>query len=272
MALVHGKYYQKSIRLNGRVTTRSYGRGGRILSEMDRGIAEEKQQERAERKLWEQEQVRLYREFKKQTAAVNRLLVIALNALGFVRQCRTPWRRSRVEKLPRRYPNRGDAEIRQRMRELVNDYCRGILTANDELHDLAKRYPQEYSAECEMNMREMAIQTLVNHELPKHDAHSNKLRVDWRAQIAIMTRELAGENPSPARRLCAVLVALADTEFFLLTVNAATHGMQTEAPSSARRRTFAHRRYLSALKTLAQIEQAEKRSRRMVQVVTMAEA
>jgi hypothetical protein len=273
MALVKGRrYYQQSFRVGDKVKTRYFGVNGVFFALLDRERAEEKRQKREQRIAWEQGETQRYQEFKQRTAAINHLVVTALHGLGFIRIDRGAWRRSRVETLPRRYPDRGDTEIRERMRELIRDYCRDVPGAIVELHDLSRRYPREFATEAEMNLSEMAVQGLINHELPKHDAYSNKLRVDWRARIGVMARELAGDNASPARRLCAALVALADTEFFLLTVQAASTGVRTEALLSARRRTYAHQRYQAALRTFSQIELAEKRSRRMVHIVTMAEA
>jgi hypothetical protein len=259
-----------SVYVNGPVVTRYIGVAGVLLAVMDAEIAEHKEKERERRKAWEWEETRRYHEFKKRTATVNTLLVTVLNAFGFVRQNCSPRRKSRVQTLPRKYTNRGDAEIRERMRELVRDYCRDVPNAIEELAEPARRYPQEFAAELEMDMTGMAVKGLINYELSKCDAYSAKLRADWLARIGVMVHELAGENASPARRLCAALVALADTKFWLLMMQAGSTGVRTEAILSTRRRTFAHKRYLAALKTFSQIEAAERRPRRMVQVV-MAE-
>jgi hypothetical protein len=79
-----------------------------------------------------------------------------------------------------------------------------------------------------------------------------------------MAAELAGENPSTARLLCAQAVAIAHAEHWMVTMQAASHGMQQDHyPKSIRKRNAAHKRLMTWLKTLAQITAAEQRKQRM---------
>jgi hypothetical protein len=98
------------------------------------------------------------------------------------------------------------------------------------------------------------------------ESESEATRDDLRAEVALLADELAGDNPTPARRLCAQVAAFAAAEHWYLCMHAADvrfHGKQGE-PAAVRRRDGAQRRYLAALKTIAQIEAAERRRPRMI--------
>ena len=79
--------------------------------------------------------------------------------------------------------------------------------------------------------------------------------------MELITHDAAGENPSIARRLCAELVAFAWADHWIVAFSAAGKGLQNHGDSiSIKRRNASTRRFTLALKTLAQIEAAERRT------------
>jgi hypothetical protein len=84
------------------------------------------------------------------------------------------------------------------------------------------------------------------------------------ARMALIAGELAGENPSPARRLTAEVAGFAYGEFWLLTLVAAHEGVASQSAQAVMRRTAAQRRYLQALKTVSQIAALERPKRAVI--------
>jgi hypothetical protein len=77
-----------------------------------------------------------------------------------------------------------------------------------------------------------------------------------------LARELAGPDPSPARRLVAQAASYAYSEYWLVQMAATQHGWST--PAQIRRLDSAHARYLKATRTLVAIAQLERRRPRPI--------
>ncbi len=275
MALVKGgRYYQQSVRVNGRVTTRYIGKDGVIFAAMDQEIRAEKQPELDRLKAFRDEQERIYNEEQKRGAHARILVATALTALGFERQHRKAWRKkSPMSTPPVRHPNRGVMSIRQRMRELVNSVFRDEAGALEELRSLSKAHPQEFATEVQMDLFALLIDFASAYAFTGGDkpGHSER-RADMEARMRLMAVELAGENPSEASRLCGMAGAFAWADFCVVSAGATYNGLQKCGhPMAVRRRNAAHRRLMTALKTLAQIKAAEGKNRRMTVSFTPTE-
>jgi hypothetical protein len=191
---------------------------------------------------------------------IETLLTTALEALGFVRYDRGPWiRRMKPSADNGALPDRD--EIRKQMRELVKDIAAGDKAAVRELRRLGSLHPDELVIELGPYLDRMAV-----HGGAMGVFEREKCREDLVAHVALLVDELAGDNPSPARQLCAQVAALASAEHWYLSMQAGSKGFWTDQgnPVVIRRRNGAQRRFLSALKAFAQIEAAERKRPRMI--------
>ncbi len=150
---------------------------------------------------------------------------------------------------------------RKEIRALMIALCDDDRSGLPRLQELSRLYPKEFVCDIASIARSVFAKHLFP-EAKDDDEPNARIRTELQAQIVLNALELAGENPSPARRLCAEVAAYAWAENWILC----STNVCTESTLTIRRRTAANRRFLYSLKTLAQIEQAEQRPRRMVQV------
>ena len=71
--------------------------------------------------------------------------------------------------------------------------------------------------------------------------------------MILVTADLAGPNPSTARRLCAEQASFCWAEVWILNCVVAGNGIANQSDQFARRMTAANRRLMLAMKTLSQI-------------------
>jgi hypothetical protein len=222
--------------------------------------AEEREERRREAQARREEQEQLYRAECDRGRTIGNLLTIALEAIGFTRYHRYPWTRRYMKPSDNGAPHNRD-EIRRHMRELVKDIAAGDKSAVRELRRLAGLHPDAMVLELGPYLDRMAAEGIAMGVYQRE-----KCRVDLVAHIALLADELAGPDPTPARRVCAQVAALASAEHFYLTMQAGLAGFaghQGELPS-VKRRSAAQRRLTSALRHLDQIGVAESKRRRMV--------
>jgi hypothetical protein len=275
MALVKGRYYQKSERINGQVRTRYIcsGEQATLLWEMDKLIAAERAEERAAL-LAERGKVDQAYKVERDRGKVIRLLVtIALEALGFIRHGRNPWRRrSTMSQLPAPTLSKLDEKaLREKLRDAVDDAAFMDPAAIETLRQYSRANPYAFATEFLCDIAQLARWALALAEYPKKTGKDPARAVEQQketvARMNLMARELAGENPSPARQLCAQVIAFASYEHWSVTMQSASSRFLSDLdPRAGRRRNGAHKRLMTALRTFAQIEQAERPKSRMVQV------
>jgi hypothetical protein len=258
-----GRYAQKSEWRNGKVVSRQCGSGAFAIwaAVFDLASAEDREEQRREARARREEQERLYLLEHQRGRTIETLLTIALESLGFARYQRYPWKRRHMKPLPDNGAPHNWDEIRKQMRELVNDIAAGDKTDVRELRRLAGLHPDELVLELGPYLDRMALEGIAMGVYERE-----KCREDLVAHIALLSDELAGDNASLARRLCAQVAAIASAEHWYLIMQAGVAGFaghQGELPS-VKRRSAAQRRFLAALRNLAQIEAAERKRPRMI--------
>jgi hypothetical protein len=140
----------------------------------------------------------------------------------------------------------------------------GDEAALPRLRELSQSHPAVFGTEVEMKLETMAQRSLANQLLP----NNAKLYADLVARMQLEVAELAGDDPSPVRRRCAQWVVFTGAEAGALATLASIAGIQTQSIESSRRLTAAGRRYMTALKALAQITAAEARPQRRARPVS----
>src|ERR1700689_4073656 len=98
MALAKGKYYQRSIRVNGKVKTRYYGGGAAALLAFlcDQDLAAQSEEIRRETAAREAEQRGLCRAEGARGESLRKLVTVCLESSGFIRYRRNPWKKRRI--------------------------------------------------------------------------------------------------------------------------------------------------------------------------------
>lgn len=181
---------------------------------------------------------------------VQKLAHAALQAAGYHRHDRGCWRKRRMGEVARSADVQ-PAEISiadQRARDVVKRARAGDRSALPELRELFDREPARYMAigfgDVAQLARDREIRRVAKEDLVSIEAMRRKLDE--------MEAELAGPSPSPIEKLLAERAALCWFQVNSLDV----FRPGDDAPGIERhesRRDRAHRRYLSALKTLATI-------------------
>jgi hypothetical protein len=255
-------YYYKYARKNGRVKRQyvAHGDFAELLAWDDQEQRREHEEERRPRQEADQAHREAYHAERKRGQAIRTLLLIGLEAVGFTRYDRHPWRRRIMAALPSPVPMAGD-EFKSKFRTLARSVFRGDQSAVEKLRKLAKAYPIQTAKELTFDIARTARLGLAVTEFSQRFAADSLI-----AKMETLIVELAGDNPSPAKRLCAEAVGFAWGEHWILCMAAASGGVGKRSLEDIRRRTAAHKRLLSGLKTLTQIERAEQKPRRMVDV------
>jgi hypothetical protein len=154
------------------------------------------------------------------------------------------------------------AKFRSRFRALVKMVRRGDESAVDTLKKLVQDHPTWAAKEFSFDHARTARLSIAVQEFANTPDQANSLF----AKMQLIISELVDENASPARRMCAELVSYCWAEHWVLSTLAAVNGVNKRPMDDIRRRTAAHRRLALSLRTLAQIETAERRPRRMIEV------
>jgi hypothetical protein len=223
--------------------------------------AEERQRDRLILREWREKQERLYHDERQRGQSAQTLLAIALEGLGFRRTDRHPWRKRMIPALVNSDPI-GRGQFRKQFRALVKSIRRGDETAIDTLKRLVRDHPQWTAQEFAFDIARMARLSIAVQEFANTPDQANALF----AKTQLIISDLANENASPARRMCAELVSFCWAEHWLLSSLAAINGLNKRPVDDIRRRTATHRRLALSLRTFAQIAAAERKPRRMIDV------
>lgn len=253
------RYYYRSVRIGGRVVSKYVGGGA--LAQLVFAMDQERIQERRQTRQAIAEANREHRGARLaehgRAEWIKRLVATALEGLGFVRYNRGPWKRtSTMNALDGN--SRADDSILAEIRSLVRENQRGCENAIERLAVLSRSHPAAFAKEVSIDLWRIACTLLASNECPS-DA---KRRSDMQAGIELAAFALAGENPSPARILCARAAAFAWAELMILSAKSAAEGLGNQSVEATRRRTAAQRRALSAIKTLEQIAALENVTKR----------
>jgi hypothetical protein len=270
MALIRGKYYQRSVRRNGRIITLFYGADddARFLAGLDVLFRQERDEARQEARALNDEQRRRYEAERDFSAAIRGLLVIYLEAGGFRRQQRRRWRRRRMGPMQALPTPRDDEAIRAEMRELVARVGEHRdLAAVDRLAALAKEHPQTAREVIRCDLPRFCRENFASNLFTDEQDHAPS-RNGFIARMEMKVKELCGEDPSEEVRCCAEVAAYEwGYHWMLVAVGGSKSIFQDEHPKLTRRCNAASRRLRSSLKDLAQIK-ALQRPRPPVVVAT----
>lgn len=155
-------------------------------------------------------------------------------------------------------PNPSAPPSRSEVKALVEEVKAGKPASLNALRALAVYHPALVVEETHADLASLA-RTALMHATFKDDM---VLREGLRVKLRLLAAELAGDNPSPARRLCVEAVAFAWGEHWWISTLVAAN--QHSTPAWLRRQSGAHRRLMSSLKTLAQLTAAERPVRRSI--------
>jgi hypothetical protein len=269
MALVRGRYYQHSIYINRRVTTRYLGSGelGRLLDEDYALIALERERERAEaREEEEAERKRLALEAAR-GEGLRRVVATCLEGFGYHRRLRHHWQRRRPVSQPQApapaplQPDQAtvDAEIRAAVAAIRKGPDAAAVAR---LRELAGRYPKSTHRILDMDFSRLA-RSLIDEKLTVKKQDKGGLL----ARMEVMAVELSGENPSIAVLLAAELATYNWMETWLLNV-ICSNDFDGAGLRTSRRRTEAQRRFQKSLSWLEQLKALEERRGPVVNVIT----
>ena len=257
-------YYYRSIRRGGRVASEYVGRG-EVADLVAKADAARWAQGRRRAEAWRAERTRLDDVDRSQTmrfALVEALVGMALESAGYRRHNRGEWRARRMGNKARtpaiakpeappgrvgreeaievlRRAERGDKSALPRLRELFGADSGGLLLGICG-GDLAAR--AEAAATGRMAGTQLAFKEALT------------------TKLAALRRELAGPEPTPVVRLLAERVVLCwlDAHDWELRHNQAMEragGLShSQSEHFQKMRDRSHRRYLQALKALAQVQ------------------
>jgi hypothetical protein len=244
-----GKYWQKSIRRDGRVTSCYFGALGIVVAVLDEEAAEERRLERLRRAEAEEEGRRLCAIESGRALAARRMVVAVLAPLGFVQHHRH-WRRRTMGAIES--ADRGHPPTRREVQRLAKRARAGEEGALASLAELARLYPRAV-ADAVISDLEAAARTLLADRLSPKDKAA---RLAVEARMEAMGADLAGPDAGPATKLAAALVAFGHVQCWAMAAGGAkTLGRST--PVDLRRVAAAHSWYLRSLKAYAAIRKID---------------
>jgi hypothetical protein len=253
MALKNGRYYQRSIRVKGKVTTRYIGAGefGALMYACDLDLAEQERQLRQEsRERLEREQA----EFDVERArgkATTAIIATALHGVGYARPHRKSWRkRPMTTEVKPAMPVPTAAELK----DLIAKCRTNEPGARAKLMDLAESHPQPVIEATGADLVELCFISLAN--LLNSEKRFAK-REGLLAKLRLIVSDLVGKSRSPVKRMLAESVAFAWCEYWIVSLLPAVHDPMKTSPIYLRRQNAAQRRFMSALKTFAQVTALE---------------
>jgi hypothetical protein len=259
MSFTHRVYYQRTRRRNGRRFTEYFGIGCE-------DIAATHAAERRARLEARQEYLRV--EAKHQAlgdveAALGKLLddavTLELARAGYARLGRGPWRwrssMKRIDKPEMTPEERG--KVADEIATAAIAARTGDKGALAKLRELGAAHPEAVILATIGDPATLARTALLNH-FERHPGTQEGVEI----KLDQLAKELAGPDPSPARRLVAQAASFAHSEFWLLQMAATQKDWST--PAQIRRLDSAHARYLKATRTLVAIAQLERRRPRPI--------
>jgi hypothetical protein len=254
--MIEGGYWRRSVWDRGKVRTVHYGSGpaGVAVALMDAEAIEARDRERQERQRVDAEQWALLTKEAGRGRAVRRTLAVILEALGFIRYQRNPWRRCmrrRIE-LARR-TDCGPPPTELQIRKLAEKVRRQEAGALAELAAMAEQWPEAVAAFTAADLAWAARVTLADRAAGK----GGDIAVGIEAKLALLAEELGGRSPRPALRLAVEVACFCWAEHWQLAAVAAGNGVAAATPASSARRSAAQRRFLVSLKAVEQIKRIE---------------
>jgi len=253
-------FYYRYVRRHGRVK-REYvasGEWAELLAQDDWEQRQEREQERQAIREIEDEHRDAYQTERQRGQGIKTLVTIGLEGLGFIRYQRGRWKRRSMRALTSNGTKAGKKPVVEKIRQLVNAIVRGDQSAVPKLQAISRSAPRAFAREVEGAFPALAYYLLAKGEMPT----DHKLRDDFVARMHLVAHELAGDDPSTARRLCSEAAAFAWGECWLLNMKAGAAKVDRQSVESSRRQTAAARRLMMSLKTVAQIAAAESKPRR----------
>jgi hypothetical protein len=243
---------------NGRAECRYRGSGDEAI--MAQALDDDDRRQRRDRAEIDDHHRQEGRIERARGQSLSTLVRVGLEARGFVRYTRNPWKR-RMRALPAPSVNSAAkerlaakrAEIREAIYNLVHIRADGAITR---VQALARDFPDVFESEVQSDVVRLARGILADKQ---SGMGSSKLRDDLLARMHMVAADLAGPDPSPSRRLCAEVASFAWAETWMLAIVVGGNRGEEQSRQASTRLQGAQRRLLSALRTHAQIESIETR-------------
>jgi hypothetical protein len=261
MAFTRGRYYQRPRQRGGRRWTEYYGKGSEAIAAEHAAERQARLEGFREARRRDEE----VREAGRIEAGIGGLLdavvVQELNRLGYGRISRGPWRWRPMKAIDR---DRSEPSAEQRA-AAVAEIARlapvakksGDKASLDRLRELGRDFPDEVIEAVAGDPAGLARKALLQPYWGNPAAQDG-----LELRLGQLTRELAGEDPSPVKRLCAQVAAYSNLEFWMLQAAATKQGWCTAA--HLRYLDAAHARHLKSIRTLAAIGRLERTRPRVI--------
>ncbi len=246
-------YRYKCKRINGKVKKIYDGKAdfavwAEMLDEDDRQARDEERKEQAE--LVQRERLACETE-RARGKAVASLVRLGLESQGFRQYNRSSWKRRQMSRLPATIPHKTDKKaLAAETRRLVKAVVWDGQSAVPRLQAIARDHPDVFADEVEINPRGGCPSYAGGSRVQERRQDASRLHG---ARLILVTADLAGPNPSIARRLCAEQAAFCWAEVWILNCVAAGNGITNQSDQFARRMTAANRRLMLAMKMISQI-------------------
>jgi hypothetical protein len=167
-----------------------------VLALLQDEAAQEAEDELERIREWEAQQETQFEAERQRNKRIWELIIIALESLGFVRHARKPWTRSMTEIKSNKSTT---GETRAKIRAIVNQAVRPGPGTIEKLRQVSREHPEAFAAEVQCELAHLAAFTLAIKEF----SNTKKRSADLLARMQLLALELAGDRPSPARRLAA---------------------------------------------------------------------
>jgi hypothetical protein len=254
MALTHGRYYQQSIWLGGngrprRYRTQYWGQTYEWLQEQHAAERQAREEARREARRLEAEQRAAYHTEEAFGRLLDDAVAYALGRAGYSRISRGPWRRRAPVKgidAPEMTP-----EVLAEIKVAAKAARSGEKADLVKLRELGRLYPDAVIEATVGDPAELAKMAIFEQY---RNAPAAGEGIDLK--LVRLAEELAGPDPTPARKLCAQVASYAHCEYWLIQMAATQHDWTS--PYQVRRLDSAQSRYLKAIKTLAAVTRLER--------------
>jgi hypothetical protein len=254
--LMAGRYWRRSIRVGDSVRHEYYGcdQAAAELAALDALIMVDRRRERQELLEAEERARRLYEQERARGLAVRAMVAVELEAMGFRRSGRNPWRRAmRKIQLPRP-GDPGRPPSPREVQALVRRVQAGKPGALADLADLAKVHPRIVAESTTSDLAKIARTFLAEKVSGSGRNKAGELAVE--ARLDLLEAELAGTARGLAAKLCAAAAVHAGAEYWAITA-AMAKLLGRATPGDLRRQRAALSMYLSSLRTFARIRAIE---------------
>ena len=261
-------YFYRSERDGGQVRTHYVGTGelAESIAQLQQIEAQTREARRYVEKDWRERDERLSDRIQRACRLLNIAAEALVEASGYHRHHRGPWRRRRtmstetavatiaeadpIADLAGRY-KAGDSDASKEVDRIIAKANKGDEDAAGRFRELIKAAPEVASC-FRSNLARVAENQMLRRAFGKDSLASI---VAIQRKIAAIRADLEGPTPSPVERLLAERAALCWLDCYHNEIREADPSNRTipQADFQARQRDRAHRRYLSALKALAAV-------------------